>query len=246
VESTGEKYRFELERADSVDSWMVNHISADIPDKTVPWTFPEHLAPIANHVTNPIGYNIFNKIGVGLFGVDSNPNLPYMITSEWVTIYELSLVEGENGNRFFMSFEYRREGCSMKGKVFLATDFFLVSEGDFYFEDGGNVKDVQVKLDYDTETYRVPLPKNYYSKTSYKFFDNNPPVGVLVTERKFDLRETAPNSFKNFTLSGYGLPEPDFGERRASPFRYTLLLIWGLIIAYALWRMYRKRKEQQG
>ena|GEM_PF-5093542 len=48
---------------------------------------------------------------------------------------------------------------------------------------------------------------------------------------------------REFTLSHYGFPEPNFGDRRPSPVRYTLMVIGMLMIAYALWRMYKKRNE---
>ena len=51
-----------------------------------------------------------------------------------------------------------------------------------------------------------------------------------------------PLTDKEFTLLHYGLPEPDLGEPRPGPFRYTLAVIGLLMITYALWRMYRQRK----
>ncbi len=48
-----------------------------------------------------------------------------------------------------------------------------------------------------------------------------------------------------FTLSHFGLPEPDFGERRVSRFRYILMAVGGLLIVIALWKMYNKRKVQK-
>ena len=244
VEVTGEKYRFALERSDSADGWTVENISADLPDREVVWRFPEHFALTASHVIDPDGYSIFNTIGVGLFGINSNPNLPYMVASEWIKIHEISPVEKDNENRLLMSFDYKQKNYSLKGKVFLTTDFFLVTDGEFHVESGLGIENVLVRIDYDNTTYKVPLPKNYYWKNSYNFFHNDPPAGVLVNERKFDLRETDPNSFKKFTLSHYGLPEPDFGERRSSPFRYILMSIGALMIAYALWRIYRERKKE--
>ena len=47
---------------------------------------------------------------------------------------------------------------------------------------------------------------------------------------------------REFTLSHYGFPEPDFGERHASPIRYALTVIGMLIVVYALWRLNRRRK----
>jgi hypothetical protein len=48
-----------------------------------------------------------------------------------------------------------------------------------------------------------------------------------------------------FTLSHYGLPEPDFdGSRRVRPLRYVFIIMGLLLISIALWKMYRKRQEK--
>jgi hypothetical protein len=50
---------------------------------------------------------------------------------------------------------------------------------------------------------------------------------------------------EEFTLSHYGLSEPNFGESRVKTFRYILATIGALMIAYALWRMSRNREGVQ-
>ena len=244
VEATGRKYRFELQRSDVADGWGVEYVSAGEPENAASWAFPEHFAATANHVGNPNGYKIFNALGVGLFGIDSDPNLPYIVTSNWVTIHELSLVERNSEPRFFLSFDYKQKNYSMKGEVFLTTDFFLVTEGEFYVENGTGIEEVQIKVEYDNETYRVPLPKFHYCKNSYNLGGDIPP-GVFVTERRFDLKGTDPESSKYFTLSGYGIHEPDFGERQISPIRYVLMAIGILLVVFALWRMYWQHRESK-
>ena len=54
-----------------------------------------------------------------------------------------------------------------------------------------------------------------------------------------------PAADQEFTLSAYGFPEPDFGERRANRFRYILMAIGSLMVIFALWQMYQKRKGQK-
>jgi len=245
---TGNRYNFSMNRTDPADGWRVEHISTGDPGNDLSWSFPEHFADPPSHVTNPNGYKIFNTIGVGLFGMGSNPNLPYMIASEWVSIHEISLVEKNNSQQLLMLFDYKRvykkNSYSLKGKVFLTTDSFLITEGEFHLESIDGVEHVQVRIDYDNVTYRVPLPKNYYKKETYKLvIDGECYEGTIESEQVFDLKETDPKSFERFTLSGYGLPEPDFDEPKTDWFRNTLVIISVLLIAIALWRMWRNRKE---
>ena len=226
VEVYTEKYRFEVSRQSPADEWKPDmDCGSSFPDRNVrginvPWRFPEHFSDPSCHFVNPAGYSIFNTIGVGLHGSSAYGNLPFMIGSEWTTIHELSLVEKDGEKRFFLSFDYKQNHLSVKGKAFLTTDFFLITEGEFYFEGGLGIEDVQVKIDYDNETYRVPLPKNYHRKTTYKFealkedmtARGLPYEGVHEIKTKFDLRETNPKSFERFTLPALGFPEPVFDE----------------------------------
>ena len=73
--------------------------------------------------------------------------------------------------------------------------------------------------------------------------DNNEPWKSEVYAFRWSFENTLTD--KEFTLSHYSLPEPDFGERRTSRFRYALMIIGSLMVIFALWRMYCERKEQK-
>jgi hypothetical protein len=47
-----------------------------------------------------------------------------------------------------------------------------------------------------------------------------------------------------FTLSHYGFPEPDFGERRTNRVRYIIMGIGILMIVIGTWRMIQERRER--
>jgi hypothetical protein len=60
-----------------------------------------------------------------------------------------------------------------------------------------------------------------------------------------NLRPTDPKDIKRFTLSHYGLPEPDFdNSRRTDRVRYILIGLGAILIVIALWRMIQKRREK--
>jgi len=218
---------------------VIDFISPGLAAQKISWSFPEHFSDPPAHRIDLSGYRIFNTVGVGLFGIDSDPNLPYMVASEWINIHEISLVEKEGTEQLQMLFDYKRGKYSMQGKVFLTTDFFLVTEGEFHVESSLGVEDVQIKIEYDNETYKVPLPKNRYKKEiSDLTYRDKHFEGVLETEQTFDLKETEPESFKYFDLPGYGMPPLDFGVRPSGRIRYILMAVGILMIVFALGRMY--------
>ena len=49
--------------------------------------------------------------------------------------------------------------------------------------------------------------------------------------------------FEEFTLSHYGLPEPDFGDHRPNRMRYIIMAVGLLMIGIGAWRMIQKRRE---
>lgn len=49
---------------------------------------------------------------------------------------------------------------------------------------------------------------------------------------------------KMFTLSHFGLDEPDFGEGRVNRLRIIMSLLGGLLIVSALYKIYQSRKRR--
>ena len=64
---------------------------------------------------------------------------------------------------------------------------------------------------------------------------------TMIVDEVFDIDFT-PVPDSEFTLSHYGFPEPEFGEPKMGWFRIFLMTIGGLMVVYALWRLYRNRK----
>jgi len=100
-----------------------------------------------------------------------------------------------------------------------------------------------LKVSYFTSPYGVPFEVNIpnpikYTRTFTLEDGQQEKVEILYTSFgpcNMDIRD--------FTLSAFGIPEPDFGEHQTSPVRYLLATIAVLMIIVALWRMYLKRGE---
>lgn len=258
VTATNEKYRFEINRGTSDDPWEIRYITG-LDDSTVvkptDWKFPEQFADPPSHLENPIGYTIFNTLGVGLFTEDSTTSLPYLVSQPGFHITEFSV--DQLSNDITMSFIYKMDDFpestknltdfpnhpewkkfKLEGTVILTTDYFLISHGIFHREFLDGELDIELQCFYDMETYRVPLPKTFSHKLSTK------EKGVTVEEERiFDLKETNPKDNSRFTLSAYGLPEPDFGGHRPSRLRYIIFGIGLLMLVIGAWRMIHKRRE---
>ena len=259
----GRDYRFSLERTDADALWSIKDLRFEGAHKKLDeWNFPVFLESSWND--DPVGYNIFNTLGVGLFGLDSNENLPYFFSSEWMKINEIKEIETEGDKRLHLSFaltmpdfpdsikslpHFAQESpkwkhYSLQGDVVLSTDYYLVSEAIFHREFLFSTEDVTLNIDYDTKVYRTPLPKNYHKKSTIREnVDRKEEKTIVEVVQQFDLRETNPKNNKRFTLSNFGLPEPDFGDRRPNRIRYIMMVFGGLLIAIAVWQMSRKRKE---
>ena len=262
---TGKDYSFSLTRSKPEDEWIIEYVSADFPNRTpLPLSFPKHFADPPNHVVNPVGYTVFNILGVGLFGVDCDPNLPWMTSSEWIVVKDISPVEKDGVRYLSMSFEYKRpdfpesitrrtdisqhpelKKYTLTGDVLLTTDYFLIAEGTFHEEWLRSVHDMQVEITYDCDSYKVPLPQKRSIREFCKMFVDGENVEIAVEEDlEFKLKETNPKSKKRFTLSQFGLPEPELQEPEPDSVRYILAAIGlALIIAFAI-RGYRKRRAR--
>jgi hypothetical protein len=146
--------------------------------------------------------------------------------------------------------DFEKQSLSWKpytviGNVTLITDYFLISEAKFHWEYMAFTRDDDVKITYDTKIYRTPLPKSYYAvweQNSYK--DGIWAKYIFEQILEFDLCGAKPKDVKHFTLSAYGLPEPDFdNSRRINRVRYVLMGLGTIMILIALWRMIQKRRQ---
>lgn len=257
----GKKYSFSLSRPNPSEGWVVKEIEQNTENTSSnKLSFPIYLSE--NYKDDPVGYDIFNTLGVGLFGMDSSVNLPYIFSTEWVVINEIQESEQGNNKQINISFEFNMPNFpdtvkklpdfsnnsnkwhkfSLMGKIVLVTEYFLVSEAEYQLKYLSQTKNAKIKLSYDLDKYKIPLPKDYHATIESQ--DNNGSNrNTIENIQQFYLKETNPKSSKRFTLSAFGLPEPFFGEQRVNRIRYAFMSLGGILIVLALWQMYKKREE---
>ena len=84
----------------------------------------------------------------------------------------------------------------------------------------------------------------YVSKTTANYVIDGNDLPVKTVERTFSVKHLPNLDNSRFTLSHYGLPEPDFGEARPNRIRYIMMVFGGFLVAIAVWQMVQKRREK--
>lgn len=259
----GNRYDFCIQRDNSTVPWAIERLEIKPEHRDLnSWTFPEHYGSSQDDL---VGYNIFNFSGVGLFADKSTPNLPDIFRSNHLKILKMETIENEGKKQIHLEFDYSYDHFpekltqqkqfenyrknnpniqyfSLKAEVVLETDYYLISKGKFHTIWLSEEWDSDVECEFDMTAHKVPLPKHYKRITRHPSkLKRTPNISELTID--FDLHETNPKDDKRFTLSAFGLPEPDFSERRPSRIRFILMFLGAALIGTGLWQMYKKRQE---
>ncbi|GHT21901.1 hypothetical protein FACS189419_03580 [Planctomycetales bacterium] len=134
--------------------------------------------------------------------------------------------------------------CPVEGEVVLFKDnYYLIKRGKYsYYYDNrsGKLGTVILANEYDFSTFDIPV----LIRQTMDFQEGEDLFNK--THLFSDYEQTQGKDVKRFTLSAYGIPEPDFdGSQRIRPIRYILIGSGFLLIALALWLMYRKHQEKK-
>jgi hypothetical protein len=154
-------------------------------------------------------------------------------------------IDNTTGKKIQVTFEFIPEDdkyplfLRMKGHLILREDYYLIEKGNLFLLFGEHEEPRQIDIEYD-ESFSIPFPKNF-DKIVNKDFSGK----VIDSDNiLYELKEIDKPKSSRFTLSHYGLPEPDFdNSRRTNRVRYVLMGIGALLIGIALWKMYKKRRE---
>ncbi len=242
------KYTFTLSKKSEGEVWIVKKVEPIArPTVIKNQTFPL-LKSIEKSDQNLFSWGL-SQMAVGL-----KMNLPLWLPSYFKSpIFNIDSVEEvfeDNERLVHVKFTYEPEEYSpgelmRSGEVYLMPDhYWLIKKAQYISLEPDKVTRVpcELNIDYGELTLdSLPLPKKSvlilkkYGKGGQDY----------RMEWTYSWKQNINVADKEFTLSHYGLPEPDFGERRTNRFRFILIAAGLILISIALWQMYQKRKEQK-
>jgi len=128
--------------------------------------------------------------------------------------------------------------------VFLPDSYWVVERAEVFGAIPQVDDDRWLTIVENTFTFSEGFP--IIQRSTHAIADAGNPQNVRFTHVfEYNISETTETSPKFYTLSNFGFPEPDFGERRAGPVRYFLMAIGVLMVAFALWRMYLGHRKNK-
>ena len=244
------KYSFSLTKNGQGDTWRLLKVDPLAP----PTPIRELLFPALKSLESVPREQELREWNLANLAVALKLNLriwlpPYLDSPEFRI---LSVTEESDGKHNLVCVKYTYEPprytsgeLLRSGEVFLMPDKFWALKKAIYSglePDQVTRLKCELNLEYDLESVDVPLPIEAVLKATSPV---SPKDDFMITWNYQWNRNIQDRATQQFTLSHYGFPEPDFGERRTNRFRYILMTIGSLMIIIALWQMYRKRKENK-
>jgi hypothetical protein len=183
--------------------------------------------------------------------IEQNLFLPSLMNQEEFSITGNEIVNVEGSKQFqrlrfkfytdnsskYPNFVFDNLPFSIEGDLMLETEYRLIGKGTIVIVCGTEKETVVIDCVYDKNTLPVPMLVTYTAVREL-------PNGSTFREvHSFEKLKKCTADTSRFTLSHYGLPEPDFGESRANRIRYVIMSLGVLLIVIGLWRMYKKRQE---
>jgi len=180
-------------------------------------------------------------VGVQLTRLELLPVLISLPEFEIKSIVEKQ-IDGTNIVELIYKFEPNDDTYNFvvrSGKLLLFSDSWLLKEAEFERSYGdGLVTQNHFFYEYEENSSdSFPIIKKLTRKSYYKNKHHE------HEEFIYSLHKTVDISPNRFTLSHYGLPEPDFGERRTNRIRYIIMAVGLLLIGIGAWRLIQKQRE---
>ena len=115
----------------------------------------------------------------------------------------------------------------------------MIKKGNFELvePDGETKVKCDLNIDYNFSEEKFLLPSLITLST------NDPENNDFLIKWFYSWQGKCEQNDKMFTLSNFGLPEPDFGESRPKRIRYIIMFLGTLMILLAMYQFYQKRKN---
>jgi len=240
------KYTFNLTETEN-QLWEIIDIDSRVNyPQDFKWDFREWIRP-EPFSTYTAEYRIVDSFAPFFF-VAGLP-LPVLIKNPDFKLIELEETINNNCREISISFTYSPENYSpfapvRKGTIVLLPDYdWVIKEMTLFLlaDQPVDTLSTPVRLsmvfEYDFRG-DIPLIKSF----SLLSFTNETLIWSANSEYSINLLSQT-NLPSRFTLSHYGLPEPDFGERRTNRIRYIIMAVGLIMIGIGAWRMIQKRRE---
>jgi hypothetical protein len=237
-------YSFRLKSVDKSNNWTVDELVKN--DNT------EHyfLEDINNITTSSKRYNVNSIITRSLVaGLDLNSSfLPVIFSDPGFEITKIESLHESNENIERIFFRYNCPADNKwtfprSGTIDLLKDHDMlilcanIISAQSNFEDQWNFV-IENKYDFSQE---IPLVISSQRRCLDLPPQNNFRYSMNFT---YNIYKTDLVTSKRFTLSHYGLPEPDFGERRTNRIRYIIIGIGILMMAIGAYRIIQERRKR--
>jgi hypothetical protein len=246
---TNSNYSFRLKSVSNSDEWIVDEVVQSTHQAS------DFFEDINNINISSKRYNVNNIVTRSLAaGLDINGTLlPAIFNDFYFEILNIESLHENDVNITRVMFQYNspspdKATFPRSGTIDLLTDYYMlvlranIISSQVGFDDQWNFI-IENKYDLlPKQEDNIPL-----IISSQRRCLDIPPISSFRYSLNFTYNISKTNSdisFNRFTLSHYGIPEPDFGERRTNRVRYILIGLGAIMIAIALWRMIQKRREQ--
>jgi hypothetical protein len=253
VKGYNSKYNFELIETDD-KKWRVTNLT-NIAGLARDELFKLNYAvPFQNeHTTRELGVDFLKSRLVP--GVELTPleSLPLIVSLPEFNLKSIDIVNVNEKKYVEIIYEFEPPNGKYpivigSGKFLLLPDTWLIKSGEFFRTNSDNNGGNRIIYHIDnTYNFDNPVMPNVIKRTKQSFTQSISGTKAFRSHEEsiYNLYETKDKDIKRFTLSHYGLPEPDFGERWLSRSRVILMGLGLLLIVISLCVIMIKERIKQ-
>lgn len=238
------KYTFRISRVSpSLSQWTVDSIEPLPPNSTLcPLSFSKSDFSSKLYPNKNVRDVMCAGLRIRIYW------LPELVQSKNFKVVSCNFSEEEQKKVAIIKFVYEKgeigNSCDItEGTLVLLPDYYwLIHRCECIFSDGNRENDEIGKIENEYELAHDGVP--FLTKNRETGIDRQGRNVLTVVREYSGYTETKDTPSSRFTLSYYGIPEPDFDNYQVNHFRYVLITIALGMIVWSLVAMVRKRRQQ--